>query len=84
VKLNGWLRVRQDGTASYVKQKPDVGAAEIAVPLRLEIPDALFAPLVIPIVEVVLDESILPQVKAINQSVEQLQDAGVRVRLVEK
>lgn len=84
MKLTGFLRVRQDGQASWVKQRPDVGTGEISVPVRLEIPDALFAPPVIPVVEVCLDESILPQIRAINQSVEALQDAGVHVRLVDK
>lgn len=83
MKVKGFLLVVSTGTdTKFLKTAPRPMSGEVCIPVALDIPDALFYPPKMPTVEVTIDESVLPQIRAINEHVEGLQDAGVRVRLV--
>lgn len=84
MKVKGFLVVNQSGAdTKFLKSAPKTQWGEVTIPVSLEIPEALFYPPTLPTVEVTIDESVLPQIKAINEHCEALQDAGVKIRLVD-
>lgn len=84
MKVKGFLLVNQAGSdTKFLKTAPSVQRGELAIPITLEIPDALFFPPLLPTVEVTIDESVLPQIRAVNEHCEALQEAGVKIRLVD-
>lgn len=44
MRLNIYLIVTEDGSASVRKNRPDARVGQIVIPLRLNIPDSVFRP----------------------------------------
>lgn len=84
MKVKGYLLVSQDGTdTKFLKTAAHVQRGQLAIPLDIDIPDVLFYPPKLPTVVVTIDEAALPHLRVINEHCEALQDAGVKIRLVE-
>jgi hypothetical protein len=84
MKITGFLLVDQSGADTwFLKSEPATRRGQLAIKMNIEIPDAIFHPPKIA-VQVVIDESIIPQIRAINEHCEALQEAGVKIRLVDE
>lgn len=84
MKIRGFLVVNSDGNdTKFLVKEPPWQRGAIAIPVHLEVPQEVFYPPKMPTVEVSIDESVIPQIKAINEHCEALQDAGVKIRLVD-
>lgn len=78
-----YLVVSKDGVEKAVKTCPVAGLGQIVLPLKLDLPDALFDPPLMPTVQILLDEKALPHLKAVEEAMDILSGVDVKVRLVD-
>lgn len=83
MKVKAWLRITSDGQVSALKQQPMQESGQVCVPLALDIPDEAFQPPRMPVVEITLDAAALPKLTVLQDAMDSLQGAGVRVKIVE-
>lgn len=84
MKVKGFLLVNEAGSdTKFLVKEPATQRGEIAIAVDLDIPNALFRPLKLPTVQVTIDDSVIPQIRVINEHCEALQEAGIKIRLVD-
>jgi hypothetical protein len=80
MRVRGFLKITKAGEVTFYKTATAHALETIVAPIALDIPDALFLPPVVPTIEITLDESIRGEIKALNEHVEGLMNAGIKVR----
>ena len=84
MKWSGYLVVSRVDLPRVLKNKPPATLGEIALPLKLDIPDALFGPPILPTVEITLDANSLPILDVVSEHMDALEGAGIRVQIVNR
>lgn len=83
MKIRTWLRITSDGQVNALKQQPYRENGMVIIPVDLDIPDEAFQPPKMPVVEITLDAAALPKLSVVQDAMESLQRAGIRVKIVE-
>ena len=83
MKFTGYLVVSRNGEVRHLKNRPMEAVGQAILPLNLEIPEAFFDPPKLPAVEIILDEEAIPRLKVVQEAMDLLQGANIKVRLVD-
>jgi hypothetical protein len=66
-----------------LKSRPAQENGMVHIPLQMDIPNEAFEPPKMPVVEITLDAAALPKLTVVQEAMESLQGAGIKVKIVE-
>jgi hypothetical protein len=83
MKVKCWITVSANGELTIRKTQPYQENGHVCVPLLLEIADEAFHPPKMPVVEITIDAAAVPKLTVVQEAMEALQEAGIKVKIVE-
>lgn len=83
MKVSCWLRVCSNGQVDVLKTRPAQENGMVCVPIQMDIPDEAFQPPKMPVVEITLDAAALPKLTVVQEAMDSLNGAGIKVRILE-